>query len=191
MRKHVLAPQNKSLDDKHSDTDPQKNEPEEKHSTKADSEEKDVTVIQDLEEQPPEKEHPEPTSTPAPTTILEAIKIPSPTCTIPPSPSPPIPNKAPSTGITPKPSPSTSESPEKNPAWYFNPSAEYPWSLLQPIDGESNWRGTWWLQVKDLRAMEWDKSKPTRQLPFGPRGKDGRETVEGGQDDLMEWLGRS
>jgi len=39
--------------------------------------------------------------------------------------------------------------------------------------------------------MEWDKSKPTRQLPFGPRGKDGRETVEGGQDDLMEWLGRS
>ncbi|KAL6801108.1 hypothetical protein GGI42DRAFT_325678 [Trichoderma sp. SZMC 28013] len=102
--------------------------------------------------------------------------------------------------------------------WKFDREAEFPWRHEQLVDEESNWRGTWVLEVKDLRAMNWateivvtrngDKRekkivrKPTRQLPF-PIGQErsllpsegGQNSnllpSEGGQDDLMVWLGKS
>lgn len=69
------------------------------------------------------------------------------------------------------------------------------------MEEESNWRGTWVLEVKDMTAMEWGMVKvpkeggrggkwvhgPTRQLPFGEGGK---KMVEGRQDDLIVMLGR-
>ncbi|KAL7791727.1 hypothetical protein V8C43DRAFT_283793 [Trichoderma afarasin] len=102
--------------------------------------------------------------------------------------------------------------------WKFDREAEFPWRHEQVVDGESNWRGTWVLEVKDLRAMNWGVEevpkmignrkgkkfmrKPTRQLPF-PVGRE-RELLpseggqnndllssDGGQDDLMVWLGQS
>lgn len=101
--------------------------------------------------------------------------------------------------------------------WKFTRGAEFPWRHEQVVDEESNWRGTWVLEVKDLRAMNWGieevfamkgnrKSKkfvrkPTRQLPF-PIGQE-RELLpseggqnndllsyDGGQDDMMLWLGK-
>lgn len=90
--------------------------------------------------------------------------------------------------------------------WKFRPEAEFPWRLEQVVDGEENWRGTWVLEVKDLRAMDWGTERvpkgdgkgrggryqrqPTRHMPF-PVGGDGRrETLAGGQDDLMVYLGK-
>ncbi|KAL6794391.1 hypothetical protein J3E68DRAFT_406674 [Trichoderma sp. SZMC 28012] len=101
--------------------------------------------------------------------------------------------------------------------WKFTRGAEFPWRHEQVVDEESNWRGTWVLEVKDLRAMNWGIEevftmignrkgkkfvrKPTRQLPF-PIGRE-RELLpseggqnndllsyDGGQDDMMVWLGK-
>ncbi|KAL6701306.1 hypothetical protein J3F84DRAFT_354411 [Trichoderma pleuroticola] len=102
--------------------------------------------------------------------------------------------------------------------WKWDTNAEFPWRHEQVVDEESNWRGTWVLEVKDLNAMKWateivftrtgDKRertivrKPTRQLPF-PIGQErlylptegGQRSdilpYEGGQDGLMVWLGKS
>ncbi|KAB5536005.1 hypothetical protein GE09DRAFT_1062914 [Coniochaeta sp. 2T2.1] len=108
-----------------------------------------------------------------------------------------------------------------NSGWHRdkNPQAEFPWSYRQVVDEESNWRGTWTLEVREMQAMDWgiervpkeeegeEKGKGkgkgrggkyvrrrTRQFPFGM----GQRTLgvavdvdaEGGQDDLMVWLGK-
>ncbi|KAK2756908.1 hypothetical protein CKAH01_17056 [Colletotrichum kahawae] len=90
--------------------------------------------------------------------------------------------------------------------WVYRPNSEFPWILEQVVDGEENWRGTWVLDVKDLRAMDRGTTivpkadgkgrggryqrRPTRHMPF-PADQDGyRETLTGGQDDLMVQLGR-
>ncbi|KAL7906215.1 hypothetical protein GGI35DRAFT_119357 [Trichoderma velutinum] len=85
--------------------------------------------------------------------------------------------------------------------WKHNMGAEFPWRYEQLVDGESNWRGTWVLEVKDLRAMKWGTEivptrvgnrkgrkivrKPTRQLPF-PIGQE-RSLLpsEGGQESSL------
>ncbi|KAL6837002.1 hypothetical protein V8C40DRAFT_228917 [Trichoderma camerunense] len=83
--------------------------------------------------------------------------------------------------------------------WRSNTNGEFLWRYEQVVDEESNWRGTWVLEVNDLNAMNWGIEevftvvegrrkrkyvrKPTRQLPF-PIGQE-RELLpsEGGQDD--------
>ncbi|KAK0757663.1 hypothetical protein N5P37_009677 [Trichoderma harzianum] len=83
--------------------------------------------------------------------------------------------------------------------WRANTNGEFLWRYEQVVDEESNWRGTWVLEVNDLNAMKWGIEevptmignrkgkkyvrKPTRQLPF-PVGQE-RELLpsEGGQDD--------
>ncbi|KAL6816478.1 hypothetical protein J3E69DRAFT_95314 [Trichoderma sp. SZMC 28015] len=83
--------------------------------------------------------------------------------------------------------------------WRANTNGEFLWRYEQVVDEESNWRGTWVLEVNDLSAMKWEIEevftvvegrkkrkyvrKPTRQLPF-PIGQE-RELLpsEGGQDD--------
>ncbi|GKT60783.1 hypothetical protein ColTof4_00902 [Colletotrichum tofieldiae] len=93
--------------------------------------------------------------------------------------------------------------------WEYCPNAEFPWRLEQVVDKEENWRGTWVLEVKDLQAMDWGticvpkakadgnrqggryQRQPTRHLPFLADGGDSyRETLPGGQDDLMVQLGK-
>lgn len=87
--------------------------------------------------------------------------------------------------------------------WHLvdNPDAEFPWRGEFVIDGESSWRGTWILEVDDLGALDWEIERApdetgqggkyvrrmTRQWPFSP---DGGRPVEGGQDDLMVYLGK-
>ncbi|KAK4456827.1 hypothetical protein QBC42DRAFT_157953, partial [Cladorrhinum samala] len=92
--------------------------------------------------------------------------------------------------------------------------AEFPWRLEQVIQEDSqdpkNWRAMWILEVKDMQAMDWGtmrvpkgdgrgggkyQRKSTKQLPFTPEmqaepGGDLVFPVEGGQDDLMVWLGK-
>lgn len=103
----------------------------------------------------------------------------------------------------------TKSSPREGSWKPFNRAAEFPWCFVQVVHEESNWRGTWTLQVKDMIAMEWEtervpnasgcgakyQRKRTKQFPFPPQGtqQDGHLGVllDGGQDDLMEvWLGR-
>jgi len=101
------------------------------------------------------------------------------------------------------PPPSSRPKPE---GWRFNRIAEFPWRLEQVVSEESNWRGTWVLEVKDLGAMDWATARvpkeggrggkyerqPTKQLPFTPEMRQGKAPglTEGGQDDLMVMLGR-
>ncbi|KAF3060422.1 hypothetical protein CFAM422_011188 [Trichoderma lentiforme] len=83
--------------------------------------------------------------------------------------------------------------------WKSNTMGEFLWRYEQVVDGESNWRGTWVLEVNDLNAMNWGIEevctmiggrkgkkyvrKPTRQLPF-PAGEERLYLpTEGGQDD--------
>ncbi|KAL7791725.1 hypothetical protein V8C43DRAFT_305985 [Trichoderma afarasin] len=83
--------------------------------------------------------------------------------------------------------------------WKSNIMGEFLWRHKQVVDGESNWRGTWVLEVNDLHAMKWGIEemftvvegrrkrkyvrKPTRQLPF-PVGEERLYLpTEGGQDD--------
>lgn len=83
--------------------------------------------------------------------------------------------------------------------WKSNTMGEFLWRHEQVVDGESNWRGTWVLEVNDLNAMKWGIEevctmiggrkgrkyvrKPTRQLPF-PVGEERLYLpTEGGQDD--------
>lgn len=106
------------------------------------------------------------------------------------------------------PQPST-QPPKSSPreGWQFNPADEFPWRFQQVVYAESNWRGTWILQVKDLQGMDWGiervpnengrggryRRRPTRQLPFLPGAREqyaGEVLGDGGQDDLMFWLGR-
>lgn len=93
---------------------------------------------------------------------------------------------------------------EARPGWNFCREAEFPWRLEQVVDEEENWRGTWVLEVKDLRAMNWETSQvskekgkggkyvrqPTRQLPFPVDGRPHFRDLSGGQDDLLAQLGR-
>jgi hypothetical protein len=91
-------------------------------------------------------------------------------------------------------------------SWKFDRTAEFPWRLQQVVQEESNWRGTWILEVKDMVAMDWGtvqvpkesghgikhQRRPTRQLPFTPGMQQDSSVVlpDGGQDDLMAWLGK-
>lgn len=86
----------------------------------------------------------------------------------------------------------------------YHPNAEFPWRLEQVVEREENWRGTWVLEVKDMRAMDWGtpcvpkadgrggkyQRQPTRHLLFSVDGDGHREALPGGQDDLMVQLGR-
>ncbi|KAM6485013.1 hypothetical protein HDV62DRAFT_277418 [Trichoderma sp. SZMC 28011] len=89
--------------------------------------------------------------------------------------------------------------------WRYYKYHEFPWVLCQPVCEESNWKGSWVLQVKDMKAMNWGVDiipchlkkgekfvwRPTRQLPF-PFGEESSVLPsEGGQDDMMVWLGKS
>ncbi|KAF4824751.1 hypothetical protein CGCSCA5_v000678 [Colletotrichum siamense] len=90
--------------------------------------------------------------------------------------------------------------------WVYHPNSEFSWRLAQVVEEEENWRGTWVLDVKDLRAMDWGTTlvpkadgkgrggryerQPTRHMPFSVDGDGYRETLTGGQDDLMVILGR-
>ncbi|KAF3808622.1 hypothetical protein GCG54_00006488 [Colletotrichum gloeosporioides] len=90
--------------------------------------------------------------------------------------------------------------------WVYRPNYEFPWRLAQVVEEEDNWRGTWVLEVKDLQAMDWGTTRvpktgghgrggryerqPTRHMPFPVDGVGYRETLTGGQDDLMVMLGR-
>lgn len=90
--------------------------------------------------------------------------------------------------------------------WKFDKTAQFPWRLRQVVQEESNWRGTWVLEVKDMVAMDWGTvempeesgggieypRRPTRQLPFTPEMQQDGSFVypDGGQDDLMVWLGK-
>ncbi|UKZ75944.1 hypothetical protein TrVFT333_003640 [Trichoderma virens FT-333] len=91
-------------------------------------------------------------------------------------------------------------------SWKYLGEREFPWTHSQLVCEESNWRGTWVLEVKDMRAMNWEIEMvphetgrgsdfvrmPTRHLPF-PLGVPSGQLLpsEGGQDDLMVWLGKS
>jgi hypothetical protein len=80
----------------------------------------------------------------------------------------------------PSPQPTKPSSPKKG--WQFNRMAEFPWSLQQIVQEESNWRGTWILEVKDMQGMNWEtvrvpketgrggtyQRRPTKHLPFTP-----------------------
>ena len=90
--------------------------------------------------------------------------------------------------------------------WQFDRTAEFPWYLQQVVQEESNWRGTWILEVKDMQAMDWGtvrvpnesgrggkyQRRPTKHLPFTQETQQEHSTVlsDGGQDDLMVWLGK-
>jgi hypothetical protein len=90
--------------------------------------------------------------------------------------------------------------------WQFDRTAEFPWCLQQVVQEESNWRGTWILEVKDMQGMEWGtvlvpkesgsggkyQRRPTKHLPFTPETQQDDSIVlsDGGQDDLMVWLGK-
>ncbi|KAK3361878.1 hypothetical protein B0T24DRAFT_690389 [Lasiosphaeria ovina] len=91
--------------------------------------------------------------------------------------------------------------------WKFDRTAEYPWRLERVVDAESNWRGTWVLEAKDMQAMVWETIRvpkerpgrgrggncqrtPTRQLLFMPERLQGGDLGGGGQDDMMVWLGK-
>ncbi|KAF9871921.1 hypothetical protein CkaCkLH20_10553 [Colletotrichum karsti] len=109
-------------------------------------------------------------------------------------------------------SPETRPAPDHKPpaaaqeGWKHRPNAEFPWRLEQVVEEEENWRGTWVLEVKDMRAMDWGTAhvpkadgdgrggrhqrQPTRHLPFPVDGNGYRETLTGGQDDLMVQLGK-
>jgi len=81
-------------------------------------------------------------------------------------------------------------------------------SLAPPavVQEESNWRGTWILEVKDLQGVDWEtelvpkeggrggkyQRRPTKHLPFMPETQQRDSIVfsDGGQDDLMVWLGK-
>ena len=98
----------------------------------------------------------------------------------------------------------TKSSPKKG--WQFNRMAEFPWCLEQIVQEESNWRGTWILEVKDMQGMNWETERvpkesgrggtyqrmPTKHLPFTPERQQDDSIVLscGGQDDLMVWLGK-
>jgi hypothetical protein len=102
-----------------------------------------------------------------------------------------------------QPRPAKSSSPS---GWKFDRTAEFPWRLQQVVQEESNWRGTWVLEVKDMQAMDWgtvrvpkesgsggkNQRRQTRHLPFTPETQKGASIVlsDGGQDDLMVWLGK-
>ncbi|KAK3302036.1 uncharacterized protein B0T15DRAFT_514104 [Chaetomium strumarium] len=89
----------------------------------------------------------------------------------------------------------------------YERGAEFPWRLQQMVHEESNWRGTWILEVKDMQAMVWETERvpnhesgrakyqrtATWQLPFPPEGPLPDRTFPnaGGQDDLMVWLGKA
>ncbi|KAK4222387.1 hypothetical protein QBC38DRAFT_490015 [Podospora fimiseda] len=90
----------------------------------------------------------------------------------------------------------------------WNRMAEFPWTLNQVLQETDNWRVTWVLQVKDMLAMNWGtefvrsednkrrrkiQRKPTQHLPFTPERQpddDWPIVPDGGQDDLMVWLGK-
>lgn len=93
--------------------------------------------------------------------------------------------------------------------WQFNRADEFPWRYRQIVYEESDWRGTWTLEVKDMQGMDWGtpvrapnengcggkyQHKPTKHLPFPPntRQQRGDSVVlsDGGQDDLLCWLGK-
>lgn len=90
--------------------------------------------------------------------------------------------------------------------WKFKWAAEFPWRFQQIVHEESNWRGTWILEAKDMQGISWGtelvpdengpgfeyQRKPTKQLPFTPEMQEGKKSalIDGGQDDLMVWLGK-
>ncbi|KAK4197644.1 hypothetical protein QBC40DRAFT_267431 [Triangularia verruculosa] len=105
-----------------------------------------------------------------------------------------------------RPTRSSSSPPKKE--WQCNRTAEFPWCLEQIVqEGNNNWRATWILEVKDMRAMDWGtvrvpkeggrggkhQRKPTKHLPFTPERQQGDGWAilsDGGQDDLIVWLGK-
>ena len=89
--------------------------------------------------------------------------------------------------------------------WQYRADGEFSWRCEQTVREESNWRGTWVLEVKDLQAMELEtvrvpkensrgfryQRKPTCHLSFLFEGSSpALLPSEGGQDDLMAWLGK-
>ncbi|KAK0664510.1 hypothetical protein QBC41DRAFT_349920 [Cercophora samala] len=91
--------------------------------------------------------------------------------------------------------------------WQFTRMADFPWSIEEIVQEESNWRGTWILEVKDMQAMDWQtvrvpkesgrggkyQRRPTKHLPFTPDERQQGDSIvlsDGGQDDLMVWLGK-
>lgn len=56
------------------------------------------------------------------------------------------------------PPPQPTKSPSKE-GWQLNMTAEFPWYLEGTVHEESNWRGTWILEVKDIEAVDWDNVK--------------------------------
>ncbi len=97
------------------------------------------------------------------------------------------------------------ETPDTARGWKYRPEREFPWSFVEIVQEESNWRGTWVLEVKDMQAMNWETERvlkegsrkakylrrPTRHFPFPVEEQcPALLPSEGGQDDLMVWLGR-
>jgi hypothetical protein len=94
---------------------------------------------------------------------------------------------------------------EAKKGWERRHGVEFPYRLQQRVYEESNWKGTWVLEVKDMTAMDWGIErapkengrgykyvrKPTKQLPFGSlNDANAFPQLEGGQDDLLAWAGR-
>lgn len=40
--------------------------------------------------------------------------------------------------------------------WRLRRDQEYPWRIERDIKGDTNWRATWVLEVKDLHDIEWE-----------------------------------
>lgn len=44
-----------------------------------------------------------------------------------------------------------------NTSWKYHHGQEFPWRIERPVQEEENWRGSWLLEVKDMKAMSWKK----------------------------------
>ena len=98
------------------------------------------------------------------------------------------------------------KTPDSGRGWRYLPGRDFPRCFVQIVQEESNWRGTWVLEVKDMQAMTWETERvpgeegsrkarylrrPTRHFPFlVEEPSPALLPSEGGQDDLMVWLGK-
>lgn len=51
-----------------------------------------------------------------------------------------------------------SRQPKSSPGWHRQNGA-YPWRIEKTIQGDTNWRGTWILEVKDIFDVTWERQK--------------------------------